>query len=148
MAVSHGTQRRYVDGCRCEECREAHRVSAREYRERRASGQTGQVVVPSVVELGGPGPVESGVEAEIEGLAETRPGLAQAALAMARILDAMARILDNPTAVGQQPAAAKVLGTMLDKLRSASAQGRRGRLAVVRALTDKGGADGYMAARF
>lgn len=48
----------------------------------------------------GPGPVESGVEAEIGGLAsEARPGLAQAALALARIMD-------NPKAVNQQPAAA------------------------------------------
>lgn len=50
-----------------------------------------------------PGPVESGVTAEIGGLAaEARPGLAQAALALARIMD-------NPKAVNQQPAAAKVL---------------------------------------
>jgi hypothetical protein len=34
----------------------------------------------------------------------------------------------------------KVLSALLDKLRSASAQGRRGRLAVVRTLTEKGGA--------
>ena len=40
----------------------------------------------------------------------------------------------------QQPAAAKVLAALLEKLRSASAQGRRGRLAVVRTLTEKGGA--------
>lgn len=59
----------------------------------------------------GPGPVESTVEDEIGGLAaDARPGLAQAALAMARILD-------NPKAVNQQPAAAKVLAALLDKLR-------------------------------
>jgi hypothetical protein len=33
-----------------------------------------------------------------------------------------------------------VLTSVLDKLRSASAQGRRGRLAVVRTMTEKGGA--------
>jgi hypothetical protein len=33
----------------------------------------------------------------------------------------MARLLDNPKAVNQQPAAAKVLAGLLDKLRSASA---------------------------
>ena len=54
-----------------------------------------------------------------------RPGMAQIALALARILD-------NPKAVGSQPAAANVLAVLLDKLRSASAGGRRGRLAVVR----------------
>jgi hypothetical protein len=84
--------------------------------------------VPSVVV---PGPVEIGVSEEIDGLAaQARPGLAQAALALARILD-------NPKAVNQQPAAAKVLISMLEKLRSASPAGRRG-LAVVRELTKKG----------
>jgi hypothetical protein len=52
----------------------------------------------------------------------------------------MARLLDNPKATNQQPAAAKVLATLLDKLRSASARGRRGRLASVRTMTQKGGA--------
>lgn len=130
MAASHGTQRRYVQGCRCDDCREAHRVSAREYRERRATGQIeapSGVAVPSVVV---PGPVEIGVSEEIDGLAsQARPGLAQAALAIARILD-------NPRSVNQQPAAAKVLISMLEKLRSASAPGRRGGLAVVREMTD------------
>jgi hypothetical protein len=131
MAASHGTQRRYVQGCRCDDCRAAHRVSARDYRERRVNGQIeapSVVVVPSVVV---PGPVEIGVSEEIDGLAaQARPGLAQAALALARILD-------NPKAVNQQPAAAKVLLSMLEKLRSASPAGRRG-LAVVREMTKKG----------
>ena len=53
----------------------------------------------------------------------------------------MAKLLDNPKAINQQPAAAKVLGALLDKLRSASARGRRcGRLAVVRTMTEEGGA--------
>jgi hypothetical protein len=59
---------------------------------------------------------------------DARPGLAQAALAMARVLD-------NPRAVSSQPAAAKVLAALLDKLRSASARGSRG-LAVVRTMSD------------
>jgi hypothetical protein len=37
-------------------------------------------------------------------------------------------------AVNQQPAAAKVLASLLDKLCSVSARGQRGRLAVVRAM--------------
>jgi hypothetical protein len=78
-----------------------------------------------------PGPVEAGVEAEIARWAEARPGLAQAAIAMARIMD-------NPKA--SQPAAAKVLASVMDKLRTAGAQGRGGRLAVVRTLTAKGSA--------
>jgi hypothetical protein len=38
------------------------------------------------------------------------------------------------------PAAAKVLAALLDKLHSVGAQSRRGRLAVVRTLTERGGA--------
>jgi hypothetical protein len=60
--------------------------------------------------------------------ADARPGLAQIALALARLLD-------NPRAVNQQPAAAKALVGVLDELRSASAHGRRGTLAVVRAMS-------------
>jgi hypothetical protein len=52
----------------------------------------------------------------------------------------MARVSDNPRAVSSQPAAAKVLTGLLDKLRSASGRGRRGRLALVRTMTKKGGA--------
>jgi hypothetical protein len=71
---------------------------------------------------------------EISGLtSEARPGLAQTALALTRIFY-------NPRTVNQQPAAAKVLATLLDKLRSASARGRRGHLTVVRTMTEKGGA--------
>ena len=82
----------------------------------------------------GPGPVESAVKDEIGGLAaEARPGLAQVALCMARLLD-------NPKALNQQPAAAKVLTSLLDKLASASARRPRGGLALVRTMTEKGGA--------
>lgn len=81
-----------------------------------------------------PGPVELGVAEEIDGLASAaHPGLAQAALALARILD-------NPKAVNQQPAAAKVLAMLLTQLRSVSARGRRGGLAVVRTMTENSGA--------
>ena len=59
---------------------------------------------------------------------------------MAQIALALARILDNPKAVGSQPAAAKVLAALLDKLRSASACGRPGHLTAVRTMTEKGGA--------
>jgi hypothetical protein len=62
-----------------------------------------------------PGPVEAGVEAEIGELAEARPGLAAVALVMARLMD-------NPRAVSGQPAAARVLVSLLDKLHSASAR--------------------------
>jgi hypothetical protein len=63
---------------------------------------------------------------------DSRPGVAQTALALARIMD-------NPKVVGSQTAA-KVLTALLEKLHSASARGRRGGLAVVRTMTEKGGA--------
>jgi hypothetical protein len=77
----------------------------------------------------GPGPVESAVEAEIGGLAqaELRPALVAIAAAMARVLDST-----PPT---PKPAAAKVLVTVLDTLHKGAAQGRRGSLAVVRAMS-------------
>jgi hypothetical protein len=59
---------------------------------------------------------------------------------MPAVGEAMARLLDNPKAINQHLAAAKVLAAMLDKLRSASARGRRGGLALVRTMTEKGGA--------
>jgi hypothetical protein len=135
MAAKHGTRSRYLEGCRCDDCKAAQRLYQQRYRERRANGTT-QLRPTPVVQLperelqpSEPGPVESGVTAEISGLAaEARPGLAQAAIALARILD-------SPRAVNQQPAAAKVLGTLLERLHSASAHRHRGRLAVVRAMS-------------
>jgi hypothetical protein len=107
---------------------------ARAYKERKAAGQTRPRVVNDYTsvdfETTGPGPVEAGVQAEIHGVAAARPGLAQVALAMARLLD-------DPKAKNQQPPAAKVLVSVLDKLRSDSARQRRGDLAVVREMTRK-----------
>jgi hypothetical protein len=56
--------------------------------------------------------------------------LVQAALALARILD-------SPRALSSQPAAARVLAALMDKLHTAGAQRRRGNLAVVRTMTEK-----------
>lgn len=142
MAAKHGTRRRYVEGCRCAPCTEANSEWARDYRARRAA-DTGALFkerkvaeIEPVVTLAQPrtpSPVESGVLAELSGtVVQARPGLAAAALAMARLLD-------NPRAVSQQPAAAKVLAALLEKLHSASG-GRRGNLALVRTMTEKGGA--------
>jgi hypothetical protein len=132
MAARHGTRRGYTGGCRCGDCKDAQRVYQRRYRERQRGrcAESPQVLRNETPEPNGsPGPVESGVTAEISGLAaEARPGLAQTALALTRVMD-------NPRAVAQQPAAAKVLAGLLEKLRSASAHGRRGRLAVVRAMS-------------
>lgn len=61
-----------------------------------------------------------------------RPGVAQTALSLARVLD-------NSLAASSQPPAAKVLATLLDKLRSVSAPGRRGGLALARTMTKKSG---------
>ncbi len=49
---------------------------------------------------------------------------------------ALARIMDNLRATSTQPAAAKVLCALLDKMRSATARGNRGRLAVVRSISN------------
>jgi hypothetical protein len=132
MAARHGTRRGYNEGCRCDDCKDAQRLYQRRYRERQALRNVTPVSPDEVVPKF-PGPVESAVKDEIGGVAaEARPGLVQAALAMARLLD-------NPKAVNQQPAAAKVLAGLLDKLHSASARGRPSHLAVVRTMTQKGG---------
>jgi hypothetical protein len=74
------------------------------------------------------------VQQEINGLAaQTRPAMVAIALAMARLLD-------NPRVASAQPPAAKVLVSVLDTLHKGSAQERRGNLALVRTMTDKGGA--------
>ena len=133
--AKHGTRSRYLNGCRCDECKNAQRLYQRRYRERKENGLTpspavvvGELPQAEAYQIDTPGPVERAVKDEIGGLAaEARPGLAQVALAMARLLD-------NPKAVNQQPAAAKVLAAMLEKLHSASAR-RRGGLALVRTMT-------------
>jgi hypothetical protein len=136
MSVRHGTANRYNTGCRCDACKASHARRAADYRQRKITGEVVTMSPPDQncsPETSGPGPVELGVQAEIDGLAsEARPGLAQAALALARILD-------NPKAVNQQPAAAKVLASLLEKLRSVSASGRRGNLALVKSMTKKSG---------
>src|ERR1700761_6905224 len=127
MAARHGTRRGYGEGCRCGDCKDAQRLYQRRYRERRALRNV-TPVSPDEVATEFPGPVEAAVNDEIGGLAaDARPGLAQTALALARIMD-------NPKAVNQQPAAAKVLAALLEKLHSASARGRRGSLSVVRSM--------------
>ncbi|MEE2855638.1 MAG: hypothetical protein VX424_23640 [Actinomycetota bacterium] len=129
MAAEHGTRARYNAGCRCGGC-----VSANsDYHRQRRAGLS-QESVPSGTDFcESPGPVELGVQQEIDGpAADARPGLAQVALCLARLMD-------NPRAVNQQPAAAKALASMLDKLRAVQARSRRGGLSVVREMT-RGGA--------
>ena len=139
MTLEHG-RTRYTRGCRCDVCKAAQR----DYQRNRYRCRSGlpvkpegppPLIVASADGQGEAGPVESAVQAELHSLhaATDRPGLAQTALALARILD-------NPKAVSSQPAAAKVLVALLDKLRSTSARGRRGGLALVRTMTEKGGA--------
>jgi hypothetical protein len=129
MAARHGTRRGYSEGCRCDDCRDAQRLYQQRYRERPRSLSSVTNVTPAA---SSPGPAKAAVETEVAGLADARTGLAQVALAMARVLD-------NPRAVSSRLAAARVLGGLLDKLRSASAGGRRGRLALVRTMSDQGG---------
>jgi hypothetical protein len=155
MAANHGTANRYNTGCRCDACKDSHRLRAAAYRQRRTghdeklSTAVDSSVPRKPLQLErfpnrsrendlpqSPGPVELGVEAELAGLefgtdrfrTDARPGLTQTALALARIMD-------NPKAVSHQAAAAKVLTTLLDKLRSASGRGRRGNLSVVKSMT-------------
>jgi hypothetical protein len=127
MTIRHGTRYRYTQGCRCDDCKNANTLYLRRRRERQLTGEVTQS--ESREANASPGPVESGVAAEIDGLAaQARPGLAQAALALARVLD-------NPRAISSHASSAKVLATLLDKLRAVSARGRRGRLAVVRSMS-------------
>ena len=80
-----------------------------------------------------PGRGESGVREEIESAGESHPQLAAIAVCLAQLLD-------NPQGRNQYPAAAKVLGGLLDKLSSVSARGRHWRLARVGTMSDRGGA--------
>lgn len=137
MAAKHGTANRYNQGCRCNACRDSHARRAAAYRQRRSAGETRPPAVAVSLPVtgeshpSGPGPVESAVESEVCSLAEARPTLVAVAAAMARILDGRV-----PT---PKPAAAKVLVGVMDALHKGSLQ-RRGRLAVVRTMTEKDGA--------
>jgi hypothetical protein len=134
MTINHGTDRRYSDGCRCDKCREAHEIKAREYRDRKRRGLTRPALLTAVLSMDvSAGPVEQAVESELAGLAQARerPGLAQVALALARLMDG--------PAVTSKPAAAKQLTEILGTLSKGSTQ-RRQKLAVVKQMTEKGGA--------
>ena len=123
--ANHGTPSRYSQGCRCADCTEAHRLRAIDYRTRKEESEP----LPT-----SPGQVEKAVQAELGGMAISRPALAAIALAMAKILD-------NPRAKSTQPPAAKVLVNVLETLHKDATQTRRGRLAVVKDMTaEKGGA--------
>jgi hypothetical protein len=137
MTIAHGTDRRYSDGCRCDKCREAHKIKAREYRDRQRRGLTRPALLTAVMamerEQSDPGPVELAVETELASLAQARerPGLAAAALALARLMDG--------PAVTAKPAAAQRLVDILTTLSKGSSQ-RRQKLAAVKQMTGKGGA--------
>jgi hypothetical protein len=130
MTIMHGTDRRYSDGCRCDECREAHKLKAREYRDRRRRGLTRPALLTAAMsmESSNPGPVELAVESELAGLAaaQERPGLAQTALALARLMDG--------PAVSAKPAAAQRLVEILNTL-AKGASVRRRKLAAVKSMT-------------
>jgi hypothetical protein len=130
--TKHGRER-YRRGCRCDECKGAQAAYQRKFRERKALGLVG-AGDPAPEQNCSPGPVELAVEAELAGLvsAEARPALAQIAICMGRLLDS--------PAAGPKPAAAKVLISAMETLHKASAQGRRGSLALVKTMTKKDGA--------
>lgn len=141
----HGVRSRYNEGCRCEECKEFNREYWRDYRARKVTGDViprsersaaAVALASSPAEDSSPGRVESGVLAEIEGLAqaEARPGLVQMALELSRVMD-------NPKAVSQKPAASKALAEILATLRK-GADARKSRLATVKAMTKPGSATG------
>lgn len=141
MSAQHGTRHRYVDGCRCDECKAANSDYERDRRQRHANGEvvSRRAVVMALPgeaepEPRGPGQVELAVMAELEGLAAAavQPALAAAAMALGRLLD-------HPRVLSPKPAAVKQLVMVLDVLRKASAQRRGGGLELVRQMTDKGG---------
>jgi hypothetical protein len=103
---------------------------------RKAAGQVRprvQVVSTPPPDSPEPGPVEAATQEEVSGMSTTRPAMVAIALAMARLLD-------NPRVASAQPLAAKVLVNILETLHKASAQQRRGNLALVRTMTKKDGA--------
>ncbi len=129
MAAKHGTRRRYIEGCHCEDCTAANIAYQHQWRQCRTCGEPTTPNITVSLSPVTPGPVGAGVQPEIGGLAAAaRPGLAAMALSLAQIMD-------DPKARNQQPAAAKVLSALFDKLHRAGAQGRRGNLTVVRAMT-------------
>jgi hypothetical protein len=75
-AKRHGTRAKYLDGCRCDECRHAQALYQKRYRERRANGITRPIVVAELpsgnsqesVSFETPGPVELDTAAELAGL--------------------------------------------------------------------------------
>lgn len=131
-------------GCRCPECRLAESNYQKGRRRRGIKPGKPLVSVPPHREIAvaaraqvapipaGPGPVEAGVIAEIEGLstAVRRPGLVAAALSMAQLLD-------NPLSTPQHPPAAARLQAMLAELRLGVAE-RKGWLADVRSMSGTG----------
>ena len=110
-------------------CVETNRLYMRELRARkRGLTPVPPVEAPTVAEAAGP--VVAAVQADIAALGDLTGYRALAAAAVA-----MGRILDDPRQVTTQPSAAKQLASLLEVLRRAAAP-RRGRLAVVQAMTD------------
>jgi hypothetical protein len=146
MPARHGTRRRYTDGCRCTDCRNANAAYQQGYRQRLVTGEDRHVYQMEhlenpdqrqsapIVPNGTPGPVESAVTAELAGypLSAERPGLSAVAVRLAQLLD-------NAKAVATYPSAVRELRRVLDAL-SKGAQGRRGQLSAVRTMTKKDGA--------
>lgn len=128
MADVHN-RTRYLQGCRCETCKHAQSVYARERRQAKKqasaespAGAAKQEAAPAAAAgkstPGAPpppasadGPVVAGIRAEIAGYvgADDHPGLIATALALARILD-------TPSAIAQHAAAAGRLMELMSTL--------------------------------
>lgn len=152
--VEHGLDR-YRVGCRCSVCRMANTTYMREYRAQRrglshlasqrdSSDSTRASVTtlsePAIAEDVGPGAVEQGVidrcaTGDLVCAAQRMPDLVASCRALARILDDSRQVTTMPSAHRQL-----MLGVA--RLESAAAIGRRGRLAPVAQLAQRGPASG------
>jgi hypothetical protein len=138
MTLEHG-RTRYTRGCRCEACKAAERDYQRNrYRRRRRLpiDEPDPAAPPALIVVNSPadspdGSVVAAVRAEFEAAptASVRPGLAAVALGLAAILD-------YSNHVATQPAAARQLVAIPNTLSKPAR--RRGKLAVVKAMTGTG----------
>jgi hypothetical protein len=145
----HGTRARYAQGCRCAACKAENSSYQRSYRAAKATGtarladkpsdgaklvafpRSGQVnqtfqQKPEVVVGDNERAVLAQTEASVHAAAQ--PAAVQQALSMARILD-------NPDCLAMHPTASRQLQLLLTSLDPPKPQRRKGRLAVVVAMT-------------
>jgi len=133
MTLEHG-RTRYTRGCRCDDCKAAERDYQRDrYRRQRGlpvdpSGPSKLNVVQLQPDSSPDGIVVAAVRAELDAASAAieRPGLTAVALALAAILA-------DPQHMTTQPAAARQLVAILERL--SRRVHLRGKLAVVKSMT-------------